>query len=171
MYQVNLCDEPLIHVGFRYNTGLQATQQGLRANCELTEALYRECGAVITQCNMSWYYTQYCNHIRRTYIRLCNLKIHRYLALTGEILGVSCENFGENWLRYISIASYHFVTGDRWIPLTKAIDVMLWRFLWSAHGWENNRDADDLRYHRSHYDVTVMRRIFTKLSRDLTATE
>ena len=49
-------------------------------------------------------------------------------------------------------------TGHRWIPLTKASDVELWCFLWSAwiNSWVNNRKAGDLRRHHSHYDVTVM---------------
>ena len=46
--------------------------------------------------------------------------------------------------------------GRRWIPLTKANDVELWCFLWSAFVWASNREASDLRRHRAHYDVTVM---------------
>ena len=50
-------------------------------------------------------------------------------------------------------------TGHRWIPLTKASDAELWCFLWSGH-WinicVNNRETDDLRRHRAHYDVIVM---------------
>ena len=29
-----------------------------------------------------------------------------------------------------------------------------------TNGWVNNRDAGDLRHHRAHYDVTVMRKCF-----------
>ena len=49
-------------------------------------------------------------------------------------------------------------TGDRWNPRTKASDAELWCFLWSAwiNSSVNNGDADDLRCHRIHYDVTVM---------------
>ena len=50
-------------------------------------------------------------------------------------------------------------TGHRWIPRTKASDAELWCFLWSApwiNGWVNNREADDLRRRRAHYDVIVM---------------
>ena len=50
-------------------------------------------------------------------------------------------------------------TGHRWIPLTKASDVELWCFLWSApwiNGWVNNPEAGDLRRRRTHYDVIVM---------------
>ena len=52
------------------------------------------------------------------------------------------------------------LTGHRWIPLTKASDAELWCFLWSApwiNGWVNNREAGDLRCHRAHYDVIVMK--------------
>ena len=51
-------------------------------------------------------------------------------------------------------------TGHRWIPRTKASDGELWCFLLSAlekNGWVNNREAGDLRRHRAHYDVIVMR--------------
>ena len=49
--------------------------------------------------------------------------------------------------------------GHRWIALTKASDVELWCFLWSApwiNGWVNNREAGYLRRDRAHYDVIVM---------------
>ena len=51
-------------------------------------------------------------------------------------------------------------TGPRWIPRTKANDVELWYFLWSApwiNGWVNNRDAGDVKRDRAHHDVIVMR--------------
>ena len=51
-------------------------------------------------------------------------------------------------------------TSHRWIPLTKASDAELWCFVWSApwiNGWVNNREAGDLRRHRAHYDVIVMK--------------
>ena len=47
----------------------------------------------------------------------------------------------------------------RWIPHTKASDAELWCFLWSAsekNSLVNNREAGDLRRHRTYYDVTVM---------------
>ena len=51
-------------------------------------------------------------------------------------------------------------TGPRWIPLTKASDAGLWCFSlispWT-NDWVDNWDAGDLRRHRVHYDVTVMR--------------
>ena len=51
-------------------------------------------------------------------------------------------------------------TGHLWIPLTKASDAELRCFLCSSpwiNGWLNNREAGDLRRHRAHYDVIVMR--------------
>ena len=49
------------------------------------------------------------------------------------------------------------VTGPRWIPRTKASE--LWCFLlicvW-INGWENNREAGDLRRYRDHYEVMVV---------------
>ena len=50
-------------------------------------------------------------------------------------------------------------TGHRWIPLTKGSDAELLMFYLTCawiHGWVNNRDAGDLRRHRTHYDVIVM---------------
>ena len=48
-------------------------------------------------------------------------------------------------------------TGHWLITLTKASDTELRRFLWSDLIWVNNREAGDLRRHRAHYDVTVMK--------------
>ena len=51
------------------------------------------------------------------------------------------------------------LTGQRWIPLTKASDAELWCVLWPApekNGGVNNRDAGDLRRHLAHYDVSIM---------------
>ena len=49
--------------------------------------------------------------------------------------------------------------GHRWIPLTKTNDAELWCFslicAW-INGWANNREAGDLRRHRTHYEVTAM---------------
>ena len=48
-------------------------------------------------------------------------------------------------------------TGHRWIPRTKASNAELWCFslicAW-MNDWVNNREAGDLRSHRTHYDVT-----------------
>ena len=39
-------------------------------------------------------------------------------------------------------------------PVTRRFDVFL---IWARiNGWENNREAGDLRRHRGHYDVNVM---------------
>ena len=50
-------------------------------------------------------------------------------------------------------------TGHPWIPPIKASDAELWCFLWSAPCIKN-REAGDLRRHRSHYDVIVMQNAF-----------
>ena len=39
-------------------------------------------------------------------------------------------------------------------PVTRNFDVSL-IYAW-INGWVNNREGDDLRRHRTHYDVTVM---------------
>ena len=41
------------------------------------------------------------------------------------------------------------------LALTKVSDAELWCFNW-INGCVNNRNADDLRRHRAHYDVIVM---------------
>ena len=62
-----------------------------------------------------------------------------------------------NIFRVTSPLCVEFI-GHRWIPRTKASDAELWCFLclW-MNGWVSNRDAGDLRRHRAHYDVTVMK--------------
>ena len=50
-------------------------------------------------------------------------------------------------------------TGHRWIPHTKASDpALMFSLICSLiNGWINNRETGDLRRHRAHYDVVVMR--------------
>ena len=73
--------------------------------------------------------------------------------LSGNIFRVSSHLCGE-------------FTGPRWNPRTKASEAELWFFslicVW-INGWVNNRKAGDLRRHRAHYDVSVMRRILPRL--------
>ena len=52
-------------------------------------------------------YSDWC----RTWIRVWNRKSTPYLALTGELWGVFCENFGENWSRYNVTALYNQFPG------------------------------------------------------------
>ena len=55
-------------------------------------------------------------------------------------------------------------TDDRCVPLTKATDAELWCFLWSAPKERveaNHQDAGDLRHHRAHNDITVMKQYLT----------
>ena len=76
-------------------------------------------------------------------------KVHMMMSSNGSIFRVIGPLCGE-------------FTGDRWIPLTKAVDTELWSFLWSVpwiNGRVNNHEADDLRRHRAHYDVIVMSKL------------
>ena len=78
-------------------------------------------------------------------------------------LHLSCTNPSISWWRHqmeTFSASLVLCDRSRWIPRTKASDAELWCFLWSAselNGWVNNREAGDLRRHRGHYDVNVMK--------------
>ena len=50
-------------------------------------------------------------------------------------------------------------TGRWWIPITMASDAELsgFSFIYAwTNGWVNNRDDDDLRLHRAHYDIIVI---------------
>ena len=50
-------------------------------------------------------------------------------------------------------------TGHRWIPRTKAVwrrALMFSLICARIKGWVNNREAGDMRRHRTNYDVTVM---------------
>ena len=50
-------------------------------------------------------------------------------------------------------------TGHRWIPRTKASErgaLMFSLICARINGWVSNREADDLRRHRAHYDVIIM---------------
>ena len=52
------------------------------------------------------------------------------------------------------------ISRHRWNPLTKASNADLWCFslvcAW-INGWINNREAGDLRRHRTHYDIVLQR--------------
>ena len=56
-------------------------------------------------------------------------------------------------------------TGHRWIPLTNVSETEFLMFslicTW-LNGWVKSRESGDLRHHRAHYDVTVMK--LTQLS-------
>ena len=103
-----------------------------------------------------------------------------YLALTGVLRGVYCENFRGVWPRYNDIAFYK-------VPALKGLNNSWWRHQmetfsallalcavnsphkgqWRGalmftlicariNDWVNNREAGDLRRHLDHYDVRVM---------------
>ena len=46
--------------------------------------------------------------------------------------------------------------GHQWIPFTKAGDAFFSLIYAWTNGWANNWDADGLRHHRAHYDITVI---------------
>ena len=56
-------------------------------------------------------------------------------------------------------------TGHRWIPrkrpVTQSFDVFFFIIYARLNGWANHRDAGDLRRHRTHYDVPVMKAIYS----------
>ena len=85
-------------------------------------------------------------------LRWCKLlHQHKWFKIT-EVQ----RNFIENIRIFCSLCGEF--TSHRWIPLTKASNGALMFSLICAwtNGQVNNRDAGDLRRHRSHYDVTVM---------------
>ena len=80
-------------------------------------------------------------------VRCCWVRIYM-TSSNGNIFRVAGPLWGKS-------------TGHRWIPLTKASDAEFWYFLLSAPEQtleQTNRDTDDLRRHRAHYDVTVITR-------------
>ena len=104
---------------------------------------------MIFSCRLSSFFDKYLNEPIKF-----RCSIHRDMMTssngnTWRVTGPMCEEF----------------TGHQWIPLTKASNVELWCFLWSApwiNCWLNNRKAGDLRRHRPHYDVIVIVRIFSQ---------
>ena len=72
-------------------------------------------------------------------------KKHMMTSSNGNIFSV----IGPLWGEFI---------GHRWIPLSKASDAELLCLPWfvQTNGWENHRDAGDLRWHHTHYDVPLM---------------
>ena len=82
-----------------------------------------------------------------------------YIHLPGTKLYCICHDDVINWKHFPRY--WPFARRFRWIPFTKASDVELWCFLWSAsEQTEQNWDAGDLRRHSTHYDVTVMYNLF-----------
>ena len=56
--------------------------------------------AIITRSNITWYCIHLCSDWSRKPIRIEIPKDTPYLALTGELWGVLCEDFRENFSRY-----------------------------------------------------------------------
>ena len=79
------------------------------------------------------------------------IRLYRDLhVFWGRATHLSRPNFAVFFLRF---------TGYRWIPPTKPVTRSLMFCLICAwiNGWVNSREAGDLRRHRSHYDVIVMK--------------
>ena len=53
--------------------------------------------AIIMQSNLLWFYMRHCGNSELDF-RITTYTL--YLALTGELWGVYCEDFRENWQRY-----------------------------------------------------------------------
>ena len=91
--------------------------------------------------SISWYSAQ---------ILICITNSMRY---SWYVLASSNGKFFPRYWSFVRVI-------HRWIPFTKASDAELWCFFCSVpwiNGWVNNCEADDLRPHRAHYDVIVMK--------------
>ena len=102
-------------------------------------------GVVITLCIVGSNYLTWPASMWRLYPHWGTTNGHMMTSSNGSIFRITCPLCGE-------------FTGHRWIPRTKASDVERWWFLWFVpwiNGWVNNREADDLRRCRDHYDVIV----------------
>ena len=62
--------------------------------------------AVITLSNVTRYCIHHCIDSGRVYITVSTRKTHPYLALTGELRDVFCQNSWKNWPRYNGTALY-----------------------------------------------------------------
>ena len=94
---------------------------------------------------------------------LTKTKVSKLYTTVPLWLGCMMTSSNRNIFRITGPLCGEF-TGHRWIPLTKALFFSLIFSLMCAwiKGWVNNREADDLRRHRSHYYVTVMWNLLTK---------
>ena len=106
--------------------------------------------------------------VTNPYIELVNVLVPTWMSysccrlLRGEMkLGLKCVTWWRHQMETFSAllalcVGNSPVTGEfpSQRPVTRSFDVSL---IWAwTNGWVNNRDADDLRRHGAHYDVTVM---------------
>ena len=85
------------------------------------------------------------------------------------ILGLYCTYVHSTWWRHqieIFPRCWPFVRGIHRLPVNsphkgqwREVLILSLICAWT-NGWVNNRDADDLRRHRAHYDVTLMLWVF-----------
>ena len=90
--------------------------------------------AVIARSNLSRYYIRPYDNSVRKWIKYQNHNKTPYLALTGELWGVYCEEFGEKWPRYNGTALYFHLCPGCLNPIKLICKVYL-------HGCCMNKDV------------------------------
>ena len=98
-----------MHIHTYYANFDMVGKRMLNTNNSLLSLFYNGCGN-ITMAN---------NHSHNSHLCMKLSKPHMMTSSNGDIFRVTGPLWGE-------------FTGHRWIPLTKASDAELWRFLWSA---------------------------------------
>ena len=116
-------------------------------DCSISSALAVE---TLQSCTKPSYYSRFIAWTNADELSTRSLEINFNDMMTSSngnifrVAGILCGEF----------------TGHRWIPHTKASDAVLWCLFFICawiKGWVNNREAGDLRRHRTQYDVTVMK--------------
>ena len=116
---------------------------------------------------MLWIYSSLCSHVADSPNSGLSPKwlcFDRYETIMKAISMMTSSN--GNIFR-VTGPLYGEFSGHRWIPRTKASDAELWWVFFICawiNSWVNNREADDLRRHRAHYDVIVMFSVIGKNS-------
>ena len=81
----------------------------MKSNCCLVNI---QCSAIITRYNMSWCYNMAITAAKH-HSDFELTKDTPYLALRGEIWGICCEHYADNWLRYNGITLYCYFERPR----------------------------------------------------------
>ena len=105
------------------------------------------------------------------FMEIVVFQVNEWLGLKKFMVSVAIDSDGVSslwflllhaaWWRHqmeIFSALLALCEGYWWIPLTKASDAELWYFLWNVPGETVGQTIYVLRRHRTHYDVTAMRR-------------
>ena len=101
-------------------------------------------GAVIKRSNIIRFCTQHNSCWSRTNIRANNHKGIPYLALTGELWGVYCDDLGKNWPRYNGTALYVPMSHNKRLfeKMAKNLNFDLFWPFWGSKEHNNlNRNA------------------------------